>query len=306
MRNITPRKFLPLLALACFGAASLPALAQEVTIETATGAQTITPAPQTVVVFDVNAIDTLDALDVTIAGIPDFSLPLLADVTASVPVMGTLFEPDFEKLAMAQPDLIIAGGRSSLKAEALAQVAPTIDMTIDPTDQIAQIHARLTAYGEIFEKQDAAAQLGAELDAKIAQAAEAAQGKGNGLIILTNGGNVSAYGATSRFGWIHQALNLPEAVEGIGEATHGEAVSFEFIAQTDPDWLFVIDRGAAIGQSGEAAKATLDNALVTGTKAWKEGHVVYLNSGNIYLDTGGIQSVTSTLDDLIAAFSPES
>ena len=45
-------------------------------------------------------------------------------------------------------------------------------------------------------------------------------------------------------------------------SNHGQAISFEFIAQTDPDWLFVIDRDAAIGREGTSAQRMLDLSLI--------------------------------------------
>ena len=117
---------------------------------------------------------------------------------------------------------------------------------------------------------------------------------------MTNGPKVSAFGTGGRFGWLHDALDLPEAVESVGQNTHGEAISFEFIREVDPDILLVIDRLAAVGQDGDSARATLDNALVHETKAWKTGRVIYLSPAPIYISSGGIQSMTLTLDEILA------
>ena len=70
-------------------------------------------------------------------------------------------------------------------------------------------------------------------------------------MVLTNGPKISAYGPGSRFGWFHSELDLPEAKEGIAPSNHGEAISFEFINEAQPDWLLVIDRVAATGANGE-------------------------------------------------------
>lgn len=102
---------------------------------------------------------------------------------------------------------------------------------------------------------------------------------------------------------MHTAIELPEAVADVEKATHGEAISFEFIRDADPDVLIVIDRLSAIGREGEAAAATLDNALVQETNAWKNGKVIYLDSAPIYIAGGGIQSLMGTLDQLISGFS---
>lgn len=113
---------------------------------------------------------------------------------------------------------------------------------------------------------------------------------------------VSVYGAGSRFGWLHEALDLPETVENVDVQTHGEAVSFEFIADANPDWMIVVDRAAAIGADNQSAQTTLDNDLVAGTTAAKEGQIVYLNAADIYIAGGGVQSMTRVMDTLIAGF----
>ena len=58
------------------------------------------------------------------------------------------------------------------------------------------------------------------------------------------------------------------AVSSIKEkGNHGQPVTFEYIKKTNPDWLFVLDRSAAIGEEGKAAKDVLDNPLVAETTA---------------------------------------
>lgn len=280
--------------------------AQDVTVATALGDAAVPANPETIAVLDIAAVDTLTALGVSIEGVPTpIYLPRLQPVADAATVVGTLFEPDYEALANLAPDLIIAGGRSSEVVPALAEVAPTIDMTIWGDGHIDQVKARTAAYGAIFGLESEAEALNAALDAKVAEAAAAVSGQGEALIVLTNGGAVSAYGAGSRFGWIHQALALPEAVAGVDEQTHGEAISFEFIAEANPDWLIVVDRGAAIGEEGEAAAVTLDNPLVAGTTAWTEGQVIYVDAADIYISGGGHGAMMNVLDQIIAGFSAE-
>ena len=286
---------------ACTSAAS--ALAHDVTVETAAGATEVPHAPESVVVFDPAAIDTIASLGQPIAGLPSpLYLDGIDEVKTSAEVVGTLFEPDFEALAVMQPDLIVVGGRSSAQREPLSQIAPTIDMTIWGENMVAQARDRIAAFGTLFDKQDEATTLTETLDAKIEEARSAVEGKGDGLIILTNGGKISAYGANSRFGWLHGALDLPEAHPGLSDDTHGQAISFEFIAETDPDWLLVIDRAAAIGADGEAAASTLDNPLVARSTAAQEGQIVYLDAAPMYVSGGGASLMMHTLDEIISAF----
>lgn len=277
--------------------------AQTVTVDTAAGPVDAPANPAEVVVLDFAAIDTMSALELPIAGRPDFTPPAyLAEALKDVPTVGTLFEPDFEALAAMAPGLIVAGGRSQAQVPALSKIAPTLDMTIDGGDLIRQTEARIDAYGAIFDKADKAEALKANIEDGLEAARGAIADKGDALIVLTNGGKISTYGAESRFGWLHSALNLPEAYPGLEVETHGEAVSFEFIAKVDPDWILVVDRGAAVGQGGEAAAATLDNPLVAKTVAGQKGQIVYLDPAAMYLSSGGYRSLMLVLEQVTDAF----
>lgn len=273
-------------------------------IETARGPVAIEGVPETIAVFDIAALDTLDRLGIRPAGVPDnLYLPELGHLKSSAEVAGTLFEPDLEALSALDPDLIIVGGRSSPQLDAAAQVAQAIDMTLPGADLVSEAKARISAYGTLFGKEEEAKAAASELDAAIAEAKAAAGGKGNALILMTNGPKISAYGPGSRFSWIHSALGVEAAVEDIEAATHGEAVSFEFVRKVDPDWLIVVDRAAAIGSGDQNAKATLDNELIAGTKAWKSGQVIYLPSADVYIAAGGAQAMLRIASAITTAFS---
>ena len=78
-------------------------------------------------------------------------------------------------------------------------------------------------------------------------------------------------------------------------------VSFEYVKEKNPDWLFVLDRGAAIGEEGQAAKDVLNNPLIAETTAWKKGQVVYLDSGT-YLAAGGARQLQIAAKQAADAF----
>jgi iron complex transport system substrate-binding protein len=273
-------------------------------IATARGPVPIKANPAKIAVFDIAAIDTLDSLGIKIAGLPsNLYLPELAHLKDGSAVVGDIFEPNLEALSELAPDLIIVGGRSSTQIEAAAQIAPTIDMTMDGDDLLQQAKTRLTAYGALFGKQTEAETEAKALDAVVEKAKAAVAGKGKALIVMTNGPKVTAYGPGSRFGWVHSALDLPAAVPDVEAATHGEAVSFEFIRNANPDWLLVLDRAAAIGSEDQNAKATLDNELVAETAAWKKGQVIYLPAGDFYIAAGGVKAMSRVFTAITDAYS---
>ncbi|MBU2936085.1 MULTISPECIES: siderophore ABC transporter substrate-binding protein [Pacificibacter] len=276
------------------------ATAQDIRIQTAQGEMTTASNPSNVVALDIAAIDTLSALGVSLAGVPDkVYVDYLGDLNAAT--VGTLFEPNMEAIANLTPDLIIAGGRSAAKVQPLSKIAPTLDMTIGE-DTIADARVNIATYGALFGKQDEAAELKASLEVQLDTAKSAATGKGKALILMTNGPKVSAYGRGSRFGWIHTALDLPEAFENLNPEVHGDAVSFEFIAEVNPDWLIVVDRSVAIGEAA-SAHTTLDNPLVAGTTAAQKDQIIYLSAAPLYIAGGGYTSLSTTLAELTTAFS---
>ena len=74
------------------------------------------------------------------------------------------------------------------------------------------------------------------------------------MVLSTSGGEVTMYGEDSRFGPIFTELGMTDAVQGVKNTPHGEVVSFEAVRDANPDWLFVNDRDAAVGQ-GDAKPA---------------------------------------------------
>lgn len=278
--------------------------AHSIEIETARGSASFESTPARIAVFDIAALDTLDALGVKAAGVPDkLYVPELQRLSEGAQWIGTLFEPDLEALSALSPDLIIVGSRSASQFDSVGRVARSIDMTIGDDELLDEAKQHLVAFGELFGKQEAAARESAAFEAAITAARKAINGKGNALILMTNGPKVSAFGEGSRFGWIHRALGLPPAVADVEAATHGEAISFEFVSKANPDWLIVLDRASAVGLSEQNAATTLDNELVAQTTAWKKGQVVYLPPADFYIAAGGIQSTTRVLKVITEAFS---
>jgi len=268
------------------------------------GSTTVQGVPAKVVVTDWASFDTLTALGVPVAGVPGTVVPPhLADkVDPAAIKVGTMQEPDAEAIAGAAPDLILIGGRSRTAYPTLSRIAPTVDASLDNTDIIAGLKANLSLYGDVFQRQARAAELIAALDAKVAQARAAAQGKGSGLVIVTNGGRLGIYGPQSRVSWLYSAVGIPSVFDAVDDREHGgDAINFEYLVKTNPGWLFVIDRDAGVGNAG-TAKAVLDNQLIQQTGFWKNDRVVYLDPAAAYVTMHGYDAVNVLLDQVIEAY----
>ncbi len=286
-------------------ALSSTAQAADITVKHAQGETAVPASPEKVVVFDLASIDNLDRLGVKITGVPSgiaFPEYLKKYEGDDYTKVGTLFEPDYEAVNATEPGLIVVGGRSAVKYGELAKIAPTIDLTVNAKSFIADMEANIGKLGEIFGKEAEAKAEVDKLDKELAALKEKAADKGTGLLILTSGGKISAYGPGSRFGVLHDSFGVKPAAPDLSIGNHGQPISSEFILETNPDWLFVIDRDAAIGREGNSAKQLLDNELVRQTTAWKKDQVVYLNAQNWYLVGGGLGALHNTIAQLSEAF----
>lgn len=302
--KISANAFVTLTAITALSAlvTAAPALAETLEIKHASGTTEVEKNPETVIVFDLSALDTLEALGVDVAGIPDGPMPaMLQHFKDGTEKVGSLFEPDFEAVNALQPDLIIVASRSQSKYADLAKLAPTIDLTVSPDQFKEGVEGNARLLGEIFGKEDEAEAQIAAFETSLETLQGLTADAGTALMLLTTGGKVAAFGPGSRFGDVYDLYGFEPADSALDVGNHGQAVSFEYIMEKNPDWLYVLDRDAAIGTSGEAANQLLDNELVARTNAWKNDHVIYADSGLLYLAPAGIRAQKILVDQVIDA-----
>ncbi len=265
---------------------------EAITIKHKLGETKVEKNPQKIVVFDFGILDTLDKLGIEVTGLPKANLPsyLKKFGDKKYENTGSLKEPDFEKIAEIDPDLIIISTRQMELYKEFSKIGPTVYVELDTTNYMDSFKENMRLIGKILERgQDIEAELAA-IDERIAEVQEkAARTEGKALIILANEGNISAYGPGSRFGLIHDVFGIPAADENIAVSTHGQNISPEYIAEKNPDYLFVIDRGAAVGGQS-SAEMIVETSLVKNTNAYKNGNIVYLNADYWYLSGGGLIS----------------
>lgn len=303
-RSVKSRLAPALLAVAVL----LPlAFAQQVTVHHAQGETILEKNPALVFSYDYASIDTLHALGIEVDGAPPLAGAAPSWLPTNLINIGSLFEPDYEEVNASQPDLVIVAGRSAAVYGELARMAPTIDLTFGG-DFYESLQANTRRLASIFDKEAEAEAALSQVEAKIAALRDAVAAGGDGLVVMVNGGSLSvlapATGVAARGMLLYQTLGLKPSVADVEAATHGEPISFEFLLQHDPTWLFILDRDAAIGtEGGQPAAQVLDNELMHQTTAWQEGNIVYLEPFNWYIITGaGLTSANEMLDEIAAAY----
>ena len=286
--------------------ATAPAAGEGIHVVHQQGELTLEAVPGRVIVQDIAVLDILDALGVEAvigvpsAGVPDYLQQYRSDAYLKT---GTLQEPDYETIAAAAPDLVIVASRSRTALPELSAIAPTIDLSVDNDSLVEGVKQNIATLGRIFGEEARAAELSAELDARFAALRDRSADAGTAMVLVTNAGRVGVYGANSRLSWIFTEAGFKPVMEDVDDRFHGgDSVSFEFILQANPDWLFVVDRDAGVsGEDNGAARALLDNALVNQTTAWQQDQVVYLDPVPAYVVMHGYTAVTRLVDQVLGA-----
>ena len=258
-----------------------------------------------IAVLDFTSLDTINALGGAdkVVGLP---------LSAAVPVslnsfkdgkytdFGAVNNINVEKLAAAQPHLIVSADRLAKQDEAFKQIAPTYHYSIDLDNYWASFHEQTLNLAKVIGKTAEAEKKLTEIDALAAQVAEKTKGK-TALIVMVNSEKLMAFGTNSRFGMIHDKLGFTPIDTSIKVGTHGQSISYEFITEKNPDYLFVIDRASAVTGKNGGAEAALNNDIIKQSKASKEGHIVYLNANNWYLMNGGLNAMHNMIAEVSAA-----
>ena len=292
-------KFLLLTLLLIVGAmipATIAAENDTVTITDATGEVTVPKNPQKVVALDNRTFETLEQWGIQPVAVPkDVMYPASAFVSDDdIANVGNHREPNLEVIAAAQPDLVIVGQRFASYYEeikALVPEATVINLDIDVSQESEDPGRNLKegliettrTLGEIFDKQAEADQLIQEFEAAIEQAKAAYPTDETVMSLVVSGGNLG-YAAPQIgrvWGPLYSILDWKPALEIENDSTDhkGDDISVEAIAESNPDWLMVLDRDAAIRQDNQPAQPAQDvvenSKALANTTAIKNQQIVY-------------------------------
>lgn len=298
---------------ACSGGTAAPAPTEPsatVTITSLNGAKEAVELevpydPQRIAILDMAALDILDALGVgdRVVGTANTSLDYLQGyINDDIAELGTIKEADLEAVMACDPDVIFIGGRLATSYDALSEIAPVVYLATDTEIGVVEsVRKNAVTVASMFGLEEKVDALMAEFDSRIATLSAFADGK-TAIVGMCTSGSFNVLGNDSRCSIIGREIGF----ENIGvdaaldTSTHGNEASFEFIVDKAPDYIFVMDRDAAIATEGaKLAREIMENELVMGTDAYKNGHIVYLAHPAVwYTAEGGITALDVMLSDL--------
>lgn len=262
--------------------------------------------PERIAVMDMASLDILDSLGVgdRVVGSSSTSLDYLQSYVTDDQIanLGTIKEADLEAVMASDPDVIFIGGRLASSYGALSEIAPVIFLSTDTTIGLTEsIRKNASTVASLFGLEDSVTSLMDGFDSRIDALAAFAKDK-TAIIGMCTSGSFNVLGNDGRCSLIGTEVGFENVGvdAALDTSTHGNEASFEFIVEKNPDYIFVLDRDAAIGTDGaQLAQEIMENELVMGTDAYKNGNIVYLEHPAVwYTAEGGIQALDLMLQDL--------
>lgn len=288
--------------LSCQGNAKKQVSGASMPVQHKLGETQVPLSPERIVVLDIGALETLHELGVKPVGVPKKYMPdYLSDIQSDPEVqdVGSVIEPDFEAIYGLDPQLILISTRQERFYKELSDIAPTVFIGTDNARYLESFRENTRLLGKLVSKETELQQKLDSLDRKIQQARDRfEQDPGKALFLIYNNGRFSAFGPSSRFGFIYDVLHIKSAMQGGQESVHGQKVSSEWIAETNPDYLCIIDRNAVVLDKPTQNK-DIENLLIQQTNAYKQGKIFYLNPNIWFISGGGLTSVNLMIDDMM-------
>ncbi|MFD3688257.1 siderophore ABC transporter substrate-binding protein [Nocardiopsis sp. NPDC058631] len=284
------------------------ASAGTVEVEDNNGTQTVNASPASVVALDNRTFETLADWGVELSAGAVSLMPDTIDYTQddSIIDIGTHNEPDLEAIVAAEPDVVVNGQRFTQYHDDIASLVPDATVIeLDPRDGEpldAELKRQTTVLGEVFGKQDEAARLITDFD-EAAERVQAAYDEGDSVMAVTTSGGEIGYlapGVGRTLGPAFDIFGLTPAleVEGASDDHQGDDISVEAIADSDPDWILVMDRDAAVAsdESGyePAANILSDSEALSSVTAVRDEQIVHMPA-DTYTNEG-IQTYTEFFD----------
>ena len=272
------------------GAADDGAAEGTIEIEDNNGAQTVEVPPASVVATDNRTFETLADWGVTLTAAARTLMPSTNPYKddESIIDLGNHREPDLEAVVAAEPTLIVNGQRFSQYHDDFVKYAPDATiLELDPRDDEPfgdELKRQVAVLGEVFGKEEEAEKLGTDFDAAVERVSTAYDGSSTVMAVTTSGGEIGyiAPGEGRTLGWTFEAFDFVPAleVENASDDHQGDDISVEAIADSNPDWILVMDRDAAISADDPEyvpANEILDSSeALAGVTAITEGNVIYM------------------------------
>lgn len=261
--------------------------------------------PQRIAVMDLAVLDMLDTFGVgdRVVGVSKgSSIDYLQSYVGNDDIvnLGTIKEADLEAVMSSEPDVIFIGGRLSSQYDVLSAIAPVVYLATDVEIGVVEsVRKNANTIASLFGLEAQVNEQMAGFDSRIDALKAAAEGK-TALVGMCTSGSFNILGNDGRCSIIGVEVGFENLAAVDVTSTHGNESSFELIVELNPNYIFVMDRDAAIGTEGaQMAKEIMENEMVMKSDAYQNGNIVYLGTPAVwYTAEGGIHALDVMLSDL--------
>lgn len=264
--------------------------------------------PKRIIILDYAALDIMNELEIEVDSIATSTTVLPKYITKypskNIVDIGNLKKVDIEKVIKYEPDLIIISGRQAPYYKELSKIAPTIDLSCNSLYYMNDLIRNIKSIGKIFNKKEKAKILCDELSTKINNINKDPNSQKKGLIIMAFGNKLRGFVPGSRMsGLVYGAVNLKSVITDFDNDNKTGPLSMimispEFIRETNPEYIIVVDRNSALKMESTVKKDIFDTELLKNIDAVKNNKIIYVDSSIWYLAGGGVQSTRIMLNDI--------
>ncbi|BAY38455.1 ABC transporter, iron(III) dicitrate-binding periplasmic protein [Nostoc sp. NIES-2111] len=222
--------------------------------------------------------------------LPDY----LRNKVNDVEIVGTLSEPNLEKILLLKPDLILGNTRSKNIYQQLSEIAPTVVMNLPSPPVSWQQHLEDTA--KFLNKEQESKQLIANYGQRIAQIRQALEDSLDMQVSVATVDQmfgIYIYGKNHPAGAVLKDIGLQRPDTQRGDFFIKDGISPENLSTLDGDVLFLSYRG-------DGAKKTLEklqqNPLWKKLKVVQQNRVYLVDSDHWY--AFDVLAMNAVIDDL--------
>lgn len=274
------------------------------TFQTDLGELKLDKTPTRIVAINLQAIDSLAALNVKPVG---YAQPggepvnYLGNFLDGIPHVGTHSKPSLETILSLQPDLIIidSAQQKDLVPE-LQKIAPVLGIR---STSYQETMDGLKLLGDILGKRDVADKFVADFDAKVKAYIAKAGGKQGPRVaaIFGTADRPGVWLKESFVGSLFTALNAPQAYSGPSDPTYTDLVflSQEKIFESNPEIYFFMSTPGK-----EISKAWTANPAFANTAGVKAGRVHEVDR-QLWSRSRGPIAAMKILDEIFPLLYPE-
>lgn len=272
--------------------------------------------PQSIIVTDNRSFQILQQWGVELSAAPKAIMndDLHADYVndESIIDLGSHREPNMEGFVEAKPDLVINGQRFSSMKDDIKALLPEgtayVDINMpEGADITGYFTQQVTLLGEIFDKQQDAEALLADYNEAVERAKAAYKSEWTVMGLIVSGGeiNYAAPGEGRSVGPLFPILGLTPALEQEGTSDHeGDVVSVEAIADSNPDWMLVLDRDQSTAADDPSYSPSIEvikeSQALQNVKAVTEDHIITAPNG--FYVSEDVVLYTQFLNEIADAF----